>query len=212
MRAYLEFAKCQSKSAKVSQKMILFRCNKILRNSSSSGESRNCAITTKRAGKGCIGLRAPLNRRDYRTGGHGGNNEYTDAFEDLFQSTQAQTMLEWLPKISLNVLEWSSQSSDLKLIPVKSTVHWFASSNLWRIVGGKTRDKITPIWWAKLVEAKGEIANLRDFCYKVLNWKKQKQNRKAAAAEFDNNNASIDNVKMNPVKEFAFDDELMKEL
>lgn len=42
--------------------------------------------------------------------------------------------------------------------------------------------------------------------------KNKKQKRKAAVAEFDNNNASIDNVKMNPVKEFAFDDELMKEL
>lgn len=76
-----------------------------------------------------------------------------DTFEDLFQSTQAQTILERLPKISLSIPEWSSQSSDLKRIPVQSTVHRFASSNLWRI-GRGLGSKMLQIWWAKLVEPK----------------------------------------------------------
>lgn len=132
-----------------------------------------------------------------RTGGLEGTMnqaKVTDTFEELFQSTQAQTILERLPKISLSIPEWSSQSSDLKRIPVKSTVHRFASSNLWRI-GRGLGSKMLQIWWAKLVEPKDKSLISSDFCYhKVLNFLKSK-----TVFGFDTTNVFIDYMKINHV-------------
>ena len=83
-------------------------------------KSTNCPISTKREIQVLYGDKTTSEQQGLtRQVKDGGNIEWGQIHmptEDLFQSTQAWTMLEQLlKKKSLNILEWSGQGLDLNL-------------------------------------------------------------------------------------------------
>ena len=86
--------------------------------------------------------------------------KFLQIFDNLFHSARVQTMLDRLPKISLNVLEWSGQSLDQSQRRAQFTdLHHPICEGL---QGGKKPRK--QICWVKLDRQRADC-NLCNFCY-----------------------------------------------